>query len=287
MTGFGRAENSFGENHVLVEIKSLNGKQFDVNLKMPPLLKSFEFDIRNVIAGKLQRGSVDCSITLKMNGASRPVSINPDIIRFYYQNISGLAAELHLDTSQVLGALLRLPEVVTPQTEVLDEDNWKIVLQTIEAAANDVLVHRQEEGSVLKADIEGRIQRIRQLAEKIALLAPQRQIRLKENMERKLEEWVGKENVDANRLEQELIYYIEKIDISEELVRLNNHCDYFFSILAESDFAKGKKLGFILQEIGREINTTGSKANDAEIQQSVVLMKDELEKAKEQVLNIL
>ncbi len=287
MTGFGRAENSFGENQVLVEIKSLNGKQFDVNLKMPPLLKSFEFDIRNTIAAKLQRGSVDCSITLKMNGASRPVSINPDLIRFYYQNISGLAAELNLDTSQVLGALLRLPEVVTPQTEVLDENNWKVVLQTIEAAIADVLVHRQEEGSVLKADIESRIQHIRQLAEKIAGLAPQRQIRLKENMERKLEEWVSKENVDANRLEQELVYYIEKIDISEELVRLNNHCDYFFSILSEPDLAKGKKLGFILQEIGREINTTGSKANDAEIQQSVVLMKDELEKAKEQVLNIL
>lgn len=287
MTGFGRAESSFGENQVLVEIKSLNGKQFDMNLKMPPLLKSFEFDIRNLVAGKLQRGSVDCSITLKMNGASRPVAINPDLIRFYYQNISGLAAELNLDTSQVLGALLKLPEVVTPQTEVLDEESWKVVLSTIEAAANDVLVHRQEEGCVLKADIESRIKHIIRLAEKIALLAPQRQIRLKESIERKLEEWVGKDNIDANRLEQELIYYIEKIDISEEQVRLNNHCDYFFSILAEPDTSKGKKLGFILQEIGREINTTGSKANDAEIQQSVVLMKDELEKAKEQVLNIL
>lgn len=287
MTGFGRAESSFGENQVLVEIKSLNGKQFDMNLKMPPLLKSYEFDIRNLVAGKLQRGSVDCSITLKMNGASRPVAINPDLIRFYYQNISGLAAELNLDTSQVLGALLKLPEVVTPQTEVLDEESWKVVLSTIEAAANDVLVHRQEEGSVLKADIESRIKHITRLAEKIAVLAPQRQVRLKESIERKLEEWVGKDNIDANRLEQELIYYIEKIDISEEQVRLNNHCDYFFSILAEPDASKGKKLGFILQEIGREINTTGSKANDAEIQQSVVLMKDELEKAKEQVLNIL
>lgn len=287
MTGFGRAEKTAGENYVLVEIKSLNGKQFDLNLKLPPLLKSFEFDIRNFISGKLQRGSVDCAITLKMNGASKPVSINPDLIRFYYQNISGLAQELNLDTSQVLGALLKLPEVVTPQNELLDDASWQMVLQTIDQAVQNVLQHRTEEGAVLQQDISTRIQNIRQLAQEIAVLAPQRQVRLKETLERKLEEWVGKENVDANRLEQELIYYIEKIDISEELVRLNNHCDYFFSILAEADPAKGKKLGFILQEIGREINTTGSKANDAEIQKSVVMMKDELEKAKEQVLNIL
>lgn len=287
MTGFGRAEKTAGENQVLVEIKSLNGKQFDMNLKLPPVLKSFEFEIRNYIACKLQRGSVDCSITLKMNGAVKPVSINPDLIRFYYHSISGLAQELHLDTSQVLGALLKLPEVVTPQSEVLDDESWQLVMQTIELAVNDVLRHRAEEGAVLLQDISCRIQNIRQLAQDIAALAPQRQMRLKENLERKLEEWVGKENVDANRLEQELIYYIEKIDISEELVRLNNHCDYFFSILAEPDPSKGKKLGFMLQEIGREINTTGSKANDAEIQKSVVQMKDELEKAKEQVLNIL
>ncbi len=287
MTGFGRAENTFGENTVLVEMKSLNGKQFDLNLKIPPLLKTFEFDIRNAVAARLQRGSVDCAITLKMNGAAKPVSINTDLIRFYYQNIEQLARELSLDTSQVLGALLKLPEVVTPVTEVLDDENWKLVQQTIEAAMDDLIAHRGEEGQALQRDIELRIENIRELAEKVAALAPQRQVRLKETMARKLEEWVGKENVDANRFEQELIYYLEKIDISEELVRLNNHCVYFNTIIAEPDLGKGKKLGFLLQEIGREINTTGSKANDAEIQKSVVMMKDELEKAKEQVLNIL
>lgn len=287
MTGFGRAENTAGEMQVLIEMKSLNGKQLDLNLKLPPLLKSYEFDIRNLVNNTLARGSVDCSITIKMNGATRPVAINPDLIRFYYNSISHLAEELKLDTSQILGALLKLPEVVLPVTEVLDDALWQVVKQTLEEAMKDLLLHRAEEGLALKADIESRIQNIRHHAAIIAELAPQRQVRLKENIERKLEEWVSKENVDANRLEQELIYYIEKMDISEELVRLKNHCDYFFTVLAEPDMGKGKKLGFLLQEIGREINTTGSKANDAEIQKSVVLMKDELEKAKEQVLNIL
>jgi uncharacterized protein (TIGR00255 family) len=287
MTGFGRAEKTEGENQVIVDIRSLNGKQQDLNLRMPPLLKTFEFDIRNLISGRLQRGSMECTITLKMHGAAKPVAINTDLIRYYYQNIQDLSDELKLDTSQVLGALLRLPEVVTPVNDILDDSNWKLVSDTLEAAITDLQLHRAEEGAVLQKDIESRIRNIETLAEKVAEIAPQRQSRLKENIERKLDEWVGKENVDSNRLEQELIYYIEKVDISEELVRLKNHCNYFFQVLGEADAAKGKKLGFLLQEIGREINTTGAKANDAEIQKCVVLMKDELEKAKEQMLNVL
>jgi uncharacterized protein (TIGR00255 family) len=287
MTGFGRAERTRGENSVLVEIKSLNGKQFDLNLKLPPLLKPYEFDIRSLLASKLVRGSIDCSITLKSIGAQKPVTINTDLIKFYYKTVHDLSIELNLDTSQVLGSLLKLPEVVIPVNEVIDEEGWHLVKEAIEAALAVLVQHRCEEGSVLQADIEQRIRNIRELADKVADLVPKRLLRMKENIERKLVEWVSKENIDANRLEQELIYYIEKVDISEELVRLHNHCDYFFSILQEADPSKGKKLGFILQEIGREINTTGAKANDADIQKSVVLMKDELEKAKEQVLNIL
>jgi uncharacterized protein (TIGR00255 family) len=287
MTGFGRAEKAAGENQVLVEVKSLNGKQHDLNLKIPPLLKSYEFDIRNLIGARLVRGSVDCTITLKMNGASKPVALNTELIKYYYQSLTELSAELHLDTSQVLGALLRLPEVVTPVTEVIDEAGWHHVKEAINEALDNITRHRQEEGAVLQADMEMRIYNIRKSEEMIRELAPRRQVKLRENLERKLEEWMGKENIDSNRLEQELIYYIEKFDISEELVRLKNHCDYFFTILEESDISKGKKLGFVLQEIGREINTTGAKAYDAEIQKFVVLMKDELEKAKEQVLNIM
>ncbi|HMP93573.1 MAG TPA: DUF1732 domain-containing protein, partial [Phnomibacter sp.] len=215
------------------------------------------------------------------------VAINTDLVRFYYESLDALSAELQLDRSQVLGALLRLPEVVAPVTEVIDDAGWLLVQQTLQAAIENLNLHRQEEGAVLQADLVGRIQNICRYDEAVRALAPQRQIRLKENIERKLEEWVGKDKVDANRLEQELIYYIEKIDISEELVRLKNHCDYFMAILGEPEMSKGKKLGFVLQEIGREINTTGAKAYDAEIQKYVVLMKDELEKAKEQVLNVM
>ena len=224
MTGFGRAEKTLGESQVLVEIKSLNGKQHDLNLRIPPLLKTFEFDIRNQIGNKLQRGSVECNITLKMNGAAKPVAINTDLVRSYFNSINALSDELKLDTSQVLGALLRLPEVVAPVNDILDDENWRMVQDTLDAAIADLQMHRAEEGAVLQEDIELRIKNIQELAQKITAIAPQRQVRLKENLNRKLEEWVGKDNTDSNRLEQELIYYIEKIDISEELVRLNNHC---------------------------------------------------------------
>jgi uncharacterized protein (TIGR00255 family) len=287
MTGFGRSEGIVGEAQVLVEIKSLNGKQFDLNLKIPPLIKPYEFELRSQISNQLQRGSVDCTITLKSNGAQKPVAINTDLIKFYHSTIQQISNELNLDTSQVLSALLKLPEVVTPVTEVIDEAGWKLVTQTLSNALSELVLHRREEGTVLQRDLELRIRNIQTTADRVAEMAPQRQMRLKENIARKLEELVGADKVDSNRLEQELIYYLEKMDISEELVRLHNHCDYFFAILQEPELGKGKKLGFILQEIGREINTTGAKANDADIQKAVVMMKDELEKAKEQVLNIL
>ena len=287
MTGFGRAELSSGDRTVLIEMKSLNGKQLELNLRFPSQLKPYEFDIRAAIAAQLQRGSVECNITVKQNGASKPVSINTDVAKAYYQTIAGLSAELNLDTTQVLSALLKLPEVVTPATEVIDEAGWELVSKTLHAALADLNTHRGEEGSVLLHDLTSRITNIQTQQDVIAGLAPKRQQRIKDGLKKILEDSLGKEGYDPNRLEQELIFYIEKIDISEEQVRLKNHCDYFFSILNEDEVAKGKKLGFVLQEIGREINTTGAKAYDAEIQKSVVLMKDELEKAKEQVLNVL
>ncbi len=287
MTGFGRAELTSGDMTVLIEIKSLNGKQLELNLRLPSLLKAYEFDIRNAIAESLQRGSVDCFIIVKQNGASRPVSINTDVAKAYYQTIAGLSADLNLDTSQVLSALLKLPEVVTPATDVIDDAGWTLVQATLKSALENLNTHRQEEGISLQNDLQLRIDNIQEQQVEINKLAPNRKVKMKENLEKLLEEGVGKEKMDANRLEQEIIYYIEKIDISEEQVRLKNHCEYFFSILHLPEDAKGKKLGFVLQEIGREINTTGAKAYDSNIQKCVVLMKDELEKAKEQVLNVL
>lgn len=287
MTGFGRAEKSQGDWQVLVEIKSLNGKQFELNLKLPPLLKSHEFTLRNLLGTRLGRGSVDCAITLKLNGATKPVVLNTELIKSYYSSLKQLSDELNLDTTQVLGALLKLPEVVMPVSENIDDAGWELVQQTIEEAVDLVLKHRKLEGEMLSRDLNERISAIERHAKEVHLLASKRPEYIKENLRKRVEEAVGKDNYDQNRLEQEIVYYIEKLDISEELTRLENHCIYFFSLLNDSVDAKGKKLGFLLQEIGREINTTGAKAYDAEMQKLVVLMKDELEKAKEQILNVM
>ena len=287
MTGFGRAEQTVNDKTFLVEIKALNGKQLEMNLKIPPLLKSYEFDVRNMLQENLIRGTIDCLITIKQNGTGKPVLINTDLIKSYYQQIDTLANELNIDTNSVLSALLRLPEVVTPSTEILNEDDWKELKKVLEAALKELNHHRAQEGKSIEKELLIRMKNISGQEEEILKLEPQRKQRMKDELVKLLEENVGKENYDPNRLEEELIYYIEKIDITEEQVRLKNHCEYFKAILDEKDEAKGKKLSFVLQEVGREINTTGSKAYDADIQKCVVLMKDELEKSKEQILNVL
>ncbi len=287
MTGFGRAEQTIGDKNYLVEIRSLNGKQFDLRLTLPALLKPFEFDIRNKLLEGLLRGSVECIIQIKMNGASKPVSINTELAKSYYEPVAKLAADLSIATGDILSTILKLPEVIVPTTETLTPEEWEKFRLVLADAISQLNQHRLNEGASLEKDLLLRVANIEEQQNLIATLEPQRRVRVKDNLRKLLEEQVGKENYDSNRLEQELIYYIEKIDISEEQVRLKNHCDYFRSILSDAEAAKGKKLSFILQEFGREINTTGSKANDVLIQQAVILMKDELEKAKEQVLNIL
>ncbi len=287
MTGFGRAEKNVGDKTFLVDIKSLNGKQFELQLKLPGFLKPFEFDIRRLLSEKLGRGSVDCMISLKDTGSSKPVSINTDLAKAYYKPLAELSAALGLDPSHILSTLVKLPEVITPSSDTLTDKEWEEFQRVLELAIENLNSHRLDEGKSLEEDLLVRINNILKQQEEVIKLEPLRQQKIREGITRLLEENVGKENYDGNRLEQELIYYIEKIDISEEQVRLKNHCDYFKSLLAENDESKGKKLSFILQEIGREINTTGSKAYDSTIQKCVVLMKDELEKAKEQVLNVL
>lgn len=287
MTGFGRAEKTMNDKTYLVEIKSLNGKQLEINLKIPPLLKPFEFEIRNLLQENLLRGTVECLIVIKQNGSAKPVVINTDLIKSYYRQIEELAADLTIDTNSVLSALLRLPEVVSPSNEVLEDNDWKELKKVIEMALKELNNHRIDEGKSLDKELRLRIKNIHRQEAEILKLEPKRKERIKTELVQLLEENVGKENYDANRLEQELIYYVEKIDIREEQVRLKNHCEYFLNILDDKEEAKGKKLAFVMQEIGREINTTGSKAYDAEIQRCVVLMKDDLEKAKEQIFNIL
>ena len=287
MTGFGRAEKTVGDKTFLVDIKSLNGKQFELQLKLPAFLKPFEFDIRRILSSKLSRGSIDCTISLKESGKTKPVSINIELAKAYFQPLSELSKELNLDPSNILSTLVKLPEVITPTGETLTDEEWNLFKEVVNAAIEDLNIHRNDEGNVLGIDLLQRIANIRNLQNEIIKLEPLRMQTIRDGITKLLEENVGSENYDKNRLEQELIYYIEKMDISEEQVRLINHCDYFTKVLNESEDSIGKKLSFILQEIGREINTTGAKAYNADIQKCVVMMKDELEKAKEQILNVL
>jgi uncharacterized protein (TIGR00255 family) len=287
MTGFGRSEQTVGDKTFLVDIKSLNGKQFELSLKIPAFLKPFEFDIRTILSKKLGRGTIDCTVSLKESGAAKPVSINTNLAKAYYKPLAELSQELKLDPSHILSTLIKLPEVITPTGDTLTDDEWAMFEKVIQAAIDNLNKHRLEEGKIMEGDLLLRINNIQKQQEIIATLEPLRKLKIKEGLTKVLEDNVGKENYDPNRLEQELIYYIEKIDLSEEQVRLNTHCEYFKAILSEPEEGKGKKLSFVLQEIGREINTTGAKAYDSSIQKCVVLMKDELEKAKEQVLNVL
>jgi len=287
MTGFGRAEQMVGDKTFLVDIKSLNGKQFELQLKLPGFLKPFEFEIRKLLSEKLGRGSLDCSISLKQTGNAKPVSINTDLAKAYYRALAELSNDLKLDPSNILSTLLKLPEVITPTGDTLTDSEWQEFKKVVMLAIDDLNAHRLDEGKSLEEDLILRIDNISKQQAEVVKLESLRKVKIREGLKKLLEEHVGKENYDGNRLEQEIIYYIEKIDISEEQVRLKNHCDYFKTILQEPEDGKGKKLSFILQEIGREINTTGSKAYDSTIQQFVVMMKDELEKAKEQVLNVL
>ncbi len=287
MTGYWRAELTYRDKVILIEVKSLNGKQFDLRLNIPSYLKPFEVEMRNKLNETLFRGSVECSVSVKSNGVAKPVSINTALAKSYYQPIVELANELGIEKENLLSTLLKLPDVVSSTSEVITEEEWLTIAGVLASAIDQLIAHRIEEGKSIEKDLLERVAAIEAQQASIAVHEPNRRNKIKEGLVKLLEQYVGADKYDNNRLEQELIYYIEKIDISEEKVRLTNHCNYFKEVLKEKDPSKGKKLSFILQEMGREINTTGSKANDIEIQKSVILMKDELEKAKEQILNVL
>lgn len=287
MTGFGRAERTVNGRQVSVELKALNGKQFDMNTKLPPILRSYEMDIRNLLSATLLRGTVDLSIAVKQAGAAKPMVVNTDLALFYYQGMKQIAEQTGLPQDNIISTLMRMPEVVTPDQDVLPEEEWVEVRKVVEEAAADLMEHRREEGEALLRDIGQRIGNIEKLHDQVLPFEPERVERIRTRLRQWLEDMNNKQGVDANRFEQEMIYYIERMDFSEEKIRLKQHCEYFKDTIKENDAAIGRKLNFILQEIGREINTMGSKANHADIQQLVINMKDELEKAKEQILNIL
>jgi TIGR00255 family protein len=287
MTGFGRAEALVNKRQVVVEIKSLNGKQFDVITKLPPILRAYELDIRSLLNSILMRGTIDLTVTVKQDGATKPMAVNTDLAVFYYNSMKQIASQLGLADENMLSTLMRMPEVVVAEQDMLPEEEWREVRRVIEGAALQLMDHRKHEGDALHKDLHGRIQAIENLQEQVLPLEGARTQKLRNRITQMLEDNAGKDSIDTNRFEQEMIYYLERMDFSEEKIRLKQHCQYFHTSVEKAGVAKGKVLGFILQEIGREINTLGSKANDAAIQQIVIGMKDELEKAKEQILNIL
>ena len=287
MTGFGRAEATVNGRQVVVEMKAINGKQFDMATKLPPILRSYELDIRNLLNTLLIRGTIDLTINVRQEGASKPMVINTDLALFYYQAMKQIALKTGLPEENIIATLMRMPEVVVPDQDVLPEQEWEQVKTVIEDAAKQLMEHRRHEGEAMLKDIRLRISNIEMLHQKILPLEAERMERIRAKITQWLEDMAGKEKIDPNRFEQEMIYYLERMDFSEEKIRLKQHCGYFNNTINENDAAIGRKLNFILQEIGREINTLGSKANHAEIQQIVINMKDELEKAKEQILNIL
>ncbi len=287
MTGFGRADATIDRRQVVVEIKALNGKQFELMTKLPPIIRNYEFDIRSMLNNLLMRGTIDLTVSIKQEGASKPMIVNTDLALFYYQGMKQISQQIGLPEDNIISTLMRMPEVVAPDQDALAPEDWEKVREVVAAAAKDLMEHRRHEGEVLYKDIHSRISNIEALLAKVIPLEGERTERVRARLNQWLEDMVGKQKIDENRLEQEMIYYIERMDFSEEKTRLTQHCKYFHDTVDNKDVAIGRKLNFIIQEMGREINTLGAKANHAEIQQIVINMKDELEKAKEQILNIL
>lgn len=286
MTGFGKASVAFANKKITAEIRSLNSKQFDLSIKLPSLYRDKELTLRNVLSEKLGRGKVDLSIYTETSEGEKRVTINQSLALSYLQEIKLLAANggLHSD-NDFLSVLLGMPDVLQSERAELTEDEWKAVEQVVSDATDAMLSFRRDEGRRLAEDIALRISLIESYRKEVETYLPERLKSVRDRIEKNVYDLLSEEQIDKNRLEQEIIYYLEKLDITEEHIRLKGHCEYFTeTMMAPED--PGKKLGFISQEIGREINTMGAKANHVAIQKLVVQMKDELEKIKEQLLNI-
>ncbi len=287
MTGYGLASADHENGKFSVEIKSLNSKFLELNLKLPKAYSEKELALRNICSKEIERGKASVSINIERPEESlKGATINSKLVIKYYKELELINQTLGANTDNLLPAILNFPEVISYTEEVLDEGEWSIINDAFLRALNKFNEFRAMEGDVLKTDLELRIKNILDFFAQVEVLEPQRIPQIRARLNQFLEDNVGKVNIDQNRLEQELIYYIDKLDITEEKTRLRSHCDYFLETVKSKD-ANGKKLGFISQEIGREINTMGAKANDAQIQQLVVGMKEELEKIKEQLLNVL
>ena len=287
MTGYGKAVGSLPDKVLTVEIRSLNSKNFDVSVRLPQLYRSKELTLRKMLSKKLSRGKVDVYFTVEDLAGVQSYKINKQVIKSYFKELGGLSDELGLPKDNLMAVIMRIPDILTTAKMDVKDEEWAAVMEIVEEALTNFLQFRKTEGEVTKADLTERVENIQFNLSKVEQIAPERITIIKERVQNSLNEIVGREKVDMNRFEQELIYYLEKLDINEEVVRLTSHCSYFLKELKREKKMKGKKLGFIAQEMGREINTIGSKANHAHIQTFVVQMKDDLEKIKEQLLNVV
>ena len=281
MTGFGKHVVQLPGKKITVELKSLNSKSLDINARVPQAYREKELVFRNTIAQALQRGKIDFNLYVEKNGEETSTSVNEEVVRNYMQQLKAIAPGADI---QLLEMALRLPDALRSEREEIDPEEFKAIEDVLKEALKELDQFRLEEGKALEKDFKARIKAIEQYLEEVRTLDKDRLSAVRERLERAVKDL--RETVDANRFEQELTYYLEKYDITEEKVRLAKHLEYFSQTLLSAD-SNGKKLGFICQEIGREINTIGSKANDAPMQRVVVQMKDELEKIKEQILNVL
>lgn len=286
MTGYGRSVKESNGKRFIAEIRSLNSRYFDLNLRMPPAFREKEIELRNHLSSTLNRGKIDLTLSIESGTESLAKRINKDLVESYFKELEPLA-DLHGGKEQLLSIIMRLPDVVMNKEEEVDEEEWNLFLATLNEAINSFNLFREREGDELEKDLNLRVANIFKGLEQIEKLDPDRINRNKSRLHEQLDLLAGNIQIDQNRFEEEIIYYLEKMDITEEKVRLRTHCKYFEEVLQDSDPVKGKKIGFISQEIGREINTIGSKSGDATMQKIVVVMKDELEKIKEQMLNVL
>jgi uncharacterized protein (TIGR00255 family) len=285
MTGYGRVANAYEDKTITVEIRSLNSKFTDVRLKIPQNYKEKEAEIRKLMADKAERGKLDVNIDVSSHQGVEAYGLNKALFKKYYKELNSLAAEIGMENENMLQAILKLPNVVATAENELSAEEWNAVTSTINDALSNFYNFRLTEGSAMEADLRIRIEKITELLSQLDPFEADRVQSLRQRLKQNLEEYVKKEKVDENRFEQEIIYYLEKIDITEEKVRLQQHCKYFIEVLDKESTLKGRKLSFISQEMGREINTMGAKAYSSNIQRLVVGMKDELEKIKEQVAN--
>lgn len=281
MTGFGRAETAYEGTKITVDIKSLNSKNFDLNIKIPLRYKEKEFEIRKLLNDKILRGKVDCYINCENLEDGTDVTINPDIVKNYMQQLRAIAS--HAPEFEYLKMAVRMPDVLAPKNAELDENEWKALQEVVQEAVSKFIEFRQTEGHNLAEEIEKIVQNIENNLNQVAQYEEERIQPIKDRYQSALKNF---DNIDETRFYQEMVYFVEKLDISEEKVRLSQHIKYYLEVMRNEDY-NGKKLGFIAQEMGREINTLGSKANHSEIQKLVVEMKDDLEKIKEQTLNVL